>query len=221
MARPLLIFGAGDFAEVVHCYFTRDQGREVLGFAVDDAYHKDEPLAGLPTLPISEAVKRYPPDRCDAFVAIGYSKLNRLRVDKAAEMEARGYHLASFLHSQAIVWYGLDLKPNCFILEHNTIQPFTSVGRNVVIWSGNHIGHHGAIEDGCFITSHVVIAGGVRIGAESFVGINATIRDHVKVGARNIIGAGAVILADTPDESVFSPTPTERSRVPSNRVRRL
>jgi sugar O-acyltransferase (sialic acid O-acetyltransferase NeuD family) len=221
MGRPLFIVGAGEFAEVAHYYFTKDQGRQVTGFAVDDAYHKSGTVCGMPCLTLSEAVARFPCADHDAFVAIGYSDLNRARVAKAADMERRGYHLASFLHSRAIVWDDFELEPNTFILEHNSIQPFTSVGRDAVLWSGNHIGHHCTIEDGCFITSHVVIAGGVTLGRESFVGINSSIRDHVRVGARNIIGAGSLIVADTPDDSVFSGLQAERSPVPSHRVRRL
>jgi carbonic anhydrase/acetyltransferase-like protein (isoleucine patch superfamily) len=65
------------------------------------------------------------------------------------------------------------------------------------------------------------VAGGVRIGAECFIGINATLRDHISVGRRNVIGAGAVILADTRDDAVFAATATPMSPIPSNRLRRI
>jgi|SRR6185437_12172027 sugar O-acyltransferase (sialic acid O-acetyltransferase NeuD family) len=219
--RPLVIFGAGEFAEVVHYYFTRDQQRKVVAFAVDEEYLRESSLCGLPTVSLSDALRRFPPTECEGFVAIGYSGLNKIRVRKSNELETHNYSLASFIHSRAVVWDGFKLEPNSFILEHNTLQPFTRVGRDVVIWSGNHIGHHSVIESGCFITSHVVIAGGVTIGRETFIGINSTVRDHVSVGARNIIGAGSIILADTADESVFSVPQSERSRVPSSRVRHI
>jgi NDP-sugar pyrophosphorylase family protein len=50
----------------------------------------------------------------------------------------------------------VGLGENCLVLEDNTIQPFASIGRNVTLWSGNHIGHHAQIRDHCFIASHVV-----------------------------------------------------------------
>ena len=57
-----------------------------------------------------------------------------------------------------------DISPrppgdNCFILEDNTVQPFVTIGNNVTLWSGNHIGHDSVIEDDCFISSHVVVSG--------------------------------------------------------------
>jgi acetyltransferase-like isoleucine patch superfamily enzyme len=50
----------------------------------------------------------------------------------------------------------------------------------------------------------VVISGGVTIGEFTFIGVNATFRDHIKVGARNVIGAGALIMKDTEEGSVYS-----------------
>jgi acetyltransferase-like isoleucine patch superfamily enzyme len=61
----------------------------------------------------------------------------------------------------------------------------------------------------------------VRIGAESFIGINVTLRDHITVGRRNVIGAAAVILADTKDDAVFAATSTPMSKIPSSRLRRI
>jgi sugar O-acyltransferase (sialic acid O-acetyltransferase NeuD family) len=219
--RKLLIFGAGEYAEVASYYFNRDAGREIAAFVVDDAFVTENRMGDIPVVPWSEAVARFPPSGFDVFVAIGYSRLNRLRVEKAATVKDAGYRLASFLHSKAIAWDGFRLCENTFILEHNTLQPFTEIGGNVVLWSGNHIGHHSRIDDGCFIASHVVVAGGVRIGAECFIGINATLRDHISVGRRNVIGAGAVILADTRDDAVFAATATPMSSIPSNRLRRI
>ena len=40
----------------------------------------------------------------------------------------------------------------------------------MTLWSGNHIGHHSVIEDNVFVSSHVVISGGVTIGDGCFLG---------------------------------------------------
>jgi UDP-3-O-[3-hydroxymyristoyl] glucosamine N-acyltransferase len=127
----------------------------------------------------------------------------------------------SYVSSRAAVFPGFELNDNCFILEDNTIQPFARIGRNVTLWSGNHIGHHAVIEDDVFIASHVVVSGGVRIGQGSFVGVNATFRDHVTIGRKCVIGAGALVLEDQPDFAVVAPRGTERAKVPSTRLRTI
>jgi carbonic anhydrase/acetyltransferase-like protein (isoleucine patch superfamily) len=72
-----------------------------------------------------------------------------------------------------------------------------------------------------FVASHVVLSGGARIGQGSFVGVNVTIRDRVNIGRKCVLGAGALILEDQPDFSVVAPRGTERSKVPSTRLRGL
>jgi sugar O-acyltransferase (sialic acid O-acetyltransferase NeuD family) len=130
-----------------------------------------------------------------------------------------GYKLASYISSRATVLNEGRIGENCFIFEDNTIQPFVTIGNNVTLWSGNHIGHHSVIHDHTFIASHAVISGGVEIGEQCFVGVNVTLRDHIKIGDRCVVGAGALLLADAAPEGVYSGTATERSKVPSTRLR--
>jgi sugar O-acyltransferase (sialic acid O-acetyltransferase NeuD family) len=219
--RPLVIFGAGEIAEVAHFYFTHDARRAVAGFTVDGAYLKDPRFCGLPVVPFEEAPQRFAAATHDFFVAMSYAKVNAVRAQKCAEARSKGYGLATYVSSKASVWPGFKPGENCLILEDNTIQPFAAIADNVTLWSGNHIGHHARIGANCFITSHVVISGGVEVGENAFVGVNATVRDHVRVGARSVIGAGSLVLEDVPDDGVVAARGSELSKVPSYRLRKL
>ena len=219
--KPLVIFGAGELAEVAHFYFSNDTSREIAAFTVDAAYVKGDSCLGLPLVPFEEITDRYPAERYDLFVALSYAKINQLRAQKVAEARRKGYALATYLSSRATVWPGFEVGENCFILEDNTIQPFAHIGTNVTLWSGNHIGHHATIHDNCFITSHVVVSGGVVIGEGTFIGVNATLRDHVVIGKQCVIGAGSLILQDLADFSVCSAPAAELSKVPSTRLRKI
>ncbi|WP_027531997.1 acetyltransferase [Bradyrhizobium sp. WSM3983] len=219
--QKIVIFGTGEIAELADFYFTHDSDFEVAGFTVDQAYVKEPVFHGRPLVPFENVTQSFPPSDFGLFVAVSYSKLNELRASRVAVARAAGYRLVSYVSSKATTFPGLEVKENCFILENNTIQPFARIGANVTLWSGNHIGHHSVIEDNVFIASHVVISGGVRIGQGSFLGVNATVRDHVAIGKKCVIGAGALVLEDQPDLSVLAPRGTERSPVPSNRLRRI
>jgi len=219
--QQIIVFGTGEIAELADFYFTHDSEYEVVGFTVDSAYIKQSKLRGRPVLPFEQIGEQFPSDRYGFFVAVSYAKINAVRAEKVAAARAKGYRLVSYLSRRATVFPGFDLKQNCFILENNTIQPFASIGANVTLWSGNHIGHHSIIEDDVFFASQAVVSGGVRIGQGSFVGVNVTIRDHVTIGKKCVLGAGALVLEDQPDFSVIAPRGTERSPVPSTRLRNL
>ncbi|MDI9408329.1 MAG: acetyltransferase [Candidatus Pacebacteria bacterium] len=215
----LVIFGTGDIAELAHYYFSRDSDYRIVAFTVDSAFKTSESFCGLPVVAFDEITQKFPPDQNQLFIALAYAKLNQLRRDKYEAAKSLGYNLASFISPDATVRNDGKIGDNCFIYEDNTIQPFVTIGNNVTLWSGNHIGHHSMIHDHCFIASHVVISGGCEIGEQSFIGVNATLRDHIKIGAKCVIGAGALMLADAEAEGVYLGVATERSRVPSSRLR--
>lgn len=219
MSKKLVIFGLSDIAQLAHFYFTRESDYEVVAFTVDKDYVQASNFCDLPVIEFESVASTYPPSDHDLFVAVSYSKLNAVRKEKYLVAKSLGYSIASFVSPRATVLTDERIGENCFILEDNTIQPFVTIGNNVTLWSGNHIGHHSVIRDHTFIASHVVISGGVDIGEQCFIGVNATLRDHIKVGDRCVIGAGALLLGDAEPEGVYIGSATERSRVPSRRLR--
>lgn len=205
LTKPLVIFGASELAEVACFYFKYDSPYEVVALAVDSEYLKEDSVFGLPTIAFDTIERAFPPSHYDMFIAVGYTDINRFRQRKCHEARHKGYKLASYISSLATIWpQDFSAGDNCFILEQNNIQPFVRIGNNVMLWSGNHIGHHSIIEDNCFITSHVVVSGGVTIGQGSFIGVNATLRDHIRIGEYCVIGAGATVLKGTVDYAVIS-----------------
>ncbi len=219
--KDIIVFGTGPIAELAALYFREDAGRRVAGFTVDAAFATAPDFAGLALVPFEDLEARFPPAEFEVFVALAYTKLNKLRRAKVDEAKARSYGIAHYVSSRATRFSTFEPAENQFILEDNTIQPFARVGRNVTLWSGNHIGHHSEIAEDVFIASHVVVSGGVKVGARSFIGVNVTIRDHVTIGADCVIGAGALVLQDIPDGSVLAPGGTEISKVPSHRLKRI
>jgi sugar O-acyltransferase (sialic acid O-acetyltransferase NeuD family) len=217
--KKVVIFGAGPFASVARVYLTKDGGRDVVAFTADPEHVGEGRFDGLDVVSFDRLGRTHSPDEFALFVAIGFRKVNRARAEVFRRCKDKGYELISYVNSRALLWDRPRIGENCFILENNVIQPFVTIGDDVVLWSGNHIGHHATIGDHCFISSHVVISGGVKVGDHTFIGVNATVRDHVTIGPANVIGAGALILEDTSAGAVYAPKGTEVSPVPSHRLR--
>jgi sugar O-acyltransferase (sialic acid O-acetyltransferase NeuD family) len=220
-SRKLVIVGDSAFAEIAREYFDADSDYDVVAFSVESAYLKRETLHGLPVVPFETLEQRFAPAEHDVFVAATYTQLNRLRQRLSAEAKARGYRLASYVSSRAFVWRNAVLGEHCFVFEDNTVQPFVSIGDDVVLWSGNHIGHHSTIGAHCFLASHVVVSGFCSVGAHSFLGVNATVANNVTIGADNWIGPNVVIMKDTPDGALFKAEQPEPARVSATRFFRV
>ncbi len=218
MKKQIVIFGTGPIAEVAGYYFENDSEYSVAAFTVDDAYFERPEFDGKPVVPLSKLREAYPPETYDAFVAISYTQMNKIREQKYMTMKELGYRLVSYISSKCTCFTKL-IGDNCLILEDNTIQPFVKIGNNVTLWSGNHIGHHSEIADHCFLASQIVVSGGVKIESNCFVGVNATLRDHITISRETLIGAGCVILKDTTPRSVYKASAATLAPMTSDLVR--
>jgi sugar O-acyltransferase (sialic acid O-acetyltransferase NeuD family) len=206
-ADKIVIVGDGETAELAYEYFTHDSPHEVVAFAVERAYRKKEELFGLPVVAFEEIEGHYPPGAHRAFVAVSYTKLNRVRARLCREARAKGYRLTSYVSSRAFVWHNAEIGDNCFIFENNVVQYAVKIGDNVVLWSGNHIGHQTVIKDNVFISSHVVVSGYCEVGENCFLGVNSSVANNVKIARDCLIGMGAVIHKDTEAGKVYVGNP--------------
>lgn len=202
MSSKLIIFGSAEIAELAHFYFKNDSDFEVVGFTVDDKFVESDSFLGLPLIPFSKVKKYYPPSDYSMHVALSYMQLNKLREKKYYEAKSLGYELSSYLSSHSSYWGDINIGDNCFILENQTIQPTVKIGNNVVLWSGNHLGHGSVIQDHAYISSHVVISGHCTIGCRTFIGVNSTVKDFTSIGDDCFIGMGSIISSDMKSGSV-------------------
>lgn len=216
--EKIVIVGTGETAAIAYEYFTHDSPFEVVAFSVEKNFLKEDELFGLPVVAFEELVSKYPPDKYKVFVAVSSTKLNRVRSRLFKFAKEMGYFCVSYISSRAFVWRNVTIGENCFIFEDNTLQPFVKIGDNVVLWSGNHIGHNSIIHDNCFIASHVVVSGFCEICVNCFLGVNSTIINNIKVAKDCFVGAGALIQKDTQEGKVYQASGTEASRVGSLRL---
>src|SRR4030095_10659842 len=151
----------------------------------------------LPVTDFEDIERRYPPADYQAFAAVSYTQLNRVRAKLYQEAKRKGYQFVSYVSSRAFVCRNVEIGENCFIMENNVLQYSVRVGNNVVLWSGNHVGHQTVIKDNVFISSHVVVSGYCEVGENCFLGVNSSIANNIKIAKDCLIGMGAVINRDT------------------------
>lgn len=208
-AEKIVIVGDGETAELAYEYFTHDSPHEVVAFCVEQTYRKKSEMFNLPVIDFEEIERLYPPAEHKAFVAISYTKLNRVRARLFHQAKQKGYSCLSYISSKAFVWHNVEVGENCFIFENNVIQYGVKLGDNIVLWSGNHIGHQTIIRDNAFISSHVVVSGYCEVGENCFLGVNSCVANNIKIAKDCLVGMGAVIHKDTEERKVYVGNPAK------------
>lgn len=212
----VIIFGIQDFAQLAKFYLEHDSEHEVVAFSVNEQYLPEDKLfEGLPVIPFENIEASYAPAEFRFFAPMAPGQMNRLRASVYEQIRNKGYQMISYISSKATIFPGVPVGDNCFILEDNTIQPFTSIGNNVVLWSGNHIGHHSVIKDHVSFTSHVVLSGHCVVEPYSFFGVNATIRDRVHIAEGSLIAMAAAVTRDTEPWGVYKGSPAKKGETSS------
>ncbi len=215
----IVVFGLQDFASLAHFYLKYDTQHEVVAFSVTRDYLPSAPVfEGLPVVGFEGVESVFPPSDYEFFAPISHLDMNRFRQEIYNQAKEKGYRLISYISSKATVFPHTGFGENCFVLEDNTIQPYSQVGNNVVLWSGNHIGHHSIIRDHVLFTSHVVLSGHCVVDAFCFLGANSTVRDRVHLGEGTLVAMSACITHDTEPWSVYSGVPGRRGTVPSSEL---
>jgi sugar O-acyltransferase (sialic acid O-acetyltransferase NeuD family) len=206
----IIIFGINDFAELAHYYLCTDTVHEVVAFSVSREYMPSgNEFKELPVIPFENIEDIYSPDDFKFFAPMSAKGMNRLREGIYNEIKNKGYSLISYVSSKATM-FDNKIGENCFILEDNTLQPFSDIGNNVILWSGNHIGHHSLIKNHIMLSSHVVVSGHCIIEPYSFLGVNSAIRDGVTIAKGTLVAMGANVLSDTESWGVYTGNPAKK-----------
>lgn len=208
--QKIVLFGIGNVAEVAYYFLKHDTNKEVVAFTLEKNYIKDNhEKFGLPIVEYEIIEEKYPPNEYLLFAPCSGTNLNRFRERIYNTGKSKGYNFYTYISSKASV-FTEKIGENCFILEDNTIQPYTKIGNNCVLWSGNHIGHHTIIEDHIFISSHVVICGECLIKKYSWLGVNSSIKNTLIIDEGTIVGMDSSVTKNTTGNSIYIGVPAKK-----------
>jgi acetyltransferase-like isoleucine patch superfamily enzyme len=211
MSQKVIIFGVLDTAQLANYYLETDSDYDVVAFTVHKKYLPSPAVfENKPVVAFEELETAFPSREFKLFVPMTGAGMNKKREAVYLQGKAKGYTYISYISSR-VSRFNNKIGENCFILEDNTLQPFTDIGDNVVMWSGNHIGHHGQIKSHVFFTSHVVLSGHCVVEPYSWFGVNSTIRDYSHITEGTLIAMGACLTKQKTDPwSVYMGVPAKK-----------
>ncbi len=74
-----------------------------------------------------------------------------------------------------------------------------TLGQGCIVNTGASADHDCMLSDGVHLSPGTRLAGGVKIGAHTWIGIGAAVREYIKIGSEVMVGAGAAVICDVPD----------------------
>ncbi|MCL1976709.1 MAG: acetyltransferase [Candidatus Bathyarchaeota archaeon] len=207
---PLIIIGDGETGEIAYEYFTKHNSFfDVVAFSAEKKFMKNKTLFELPIVALEDLEQVFDPKVFRVFIAVSFTGLNHVRARLLETAKLKGFQACSYISPRAFIGEGVQIGENCFIFENVVIQRATKICDNVTLWTGSSVAHHSVVGANCFVASQVAISGFCNIGENCFLGVNSCIIDHITVSKDTIIGAGAVVIADTEPGKIYVGNPAK------------
>lgn len=137
-----------------------------------------------------------------AFIGIGGADNSRTRTALFDRVSGLGFDIPAIIHPRAIVSSDVVIGRGCHVLAGASIGPRCHVGDNVIVNQGSIVCHDSRIADHAHIAPGAILAGNVRIGRGSVVGMGATLLLGITVGADCLVHNGTNLSADVPAGTV-------------------
>jgi len=113
-----------------------------------------------------------------------------------------GLQAVSFADSTANIDESVIVGEGAQVMRGAIVNVDARLGKQCIINTRALVEHDCILEDGVEIGPGAVLCGRVHVGKNSWVAANATVRPRVTIGSNTIIGAGAVVVSDIPDDVV-------------------
>jgi UDP-3-O-[3-hydroxymyristoyl] glucosamine N-acyltransferase len=116
--------------------------------------------------------------------------------------------LEPFPHfGKVIIGNDVEIQTNCSIargsLKDTIIEDGTKIDALV------HVAHNVNIGKNCSLTAGTIIGGSTTIGDTCWLGLNSTVKHKLRIGNKVIIGSGASVIDNIPDEDIVAGIPAK------------
>ncbi len=134
---------------------------------------------------------------------------NAIRGAKQSRLSDAGANIVSIIHPAATVSGRARVCAGSVVFANAAVNACASVGLGVIVNTGAVIEHDCTIGDFAHISPNAVLAGGVTLKEQSWVGACASVRQSLEIGEAAIVGMGAVVTKNVPDRLVVAGNPAK------------
>lgn len=197
MTRPLLLLAASGLAREAAVVARAIGDYEVIGFLDDNDSLWGTTFEGTSVLGGFDLLSTH----ADAHVVLCAGR-GAARAAIAARLSAAGFddaRYATLVHPDATVSDESTVGAGTIVMAGAVLTTTVSVGRHVVLMPNVTLTHDNVLAECVTVAAGVSLGGWVHLGARSYVGMNASVRERVRLGEDVVVGMGAVVLRDVAD----------------------
>lgn len=125
---------------------------------------------------------------------------NRTRLRQIEVCQAQGFDLVSAVHPTVTIQAEATLAPGVWVNCGCHIGYKAEIESGVILNTRVQIDHHNVLKRGCQLDPAVVLAGNVALHECSHLHTGAVVINRIEVGRDAVVGAGAVVIENVPED---------------------
>jgi sugar O-acyltransferase (sialic acid O-acetyltransferase NeuD family) len=205
-AGRLLILGASGHGKVVgDCARASGLWQDIVFY--DDRWPALQSCGPWRVTGSGETLAAAAQDGEGVIVAIGDAGA---RMAWLRRLEAAGAHIVAVTHPSATVSADAAIGAGTVVVAGAVVNIGARLGRGCIINSGAVVDHDCELAEGVHVCPRAALAGNVRVGRESWIGIGSSVRQGIVIGERVMVAAGAVVVADVESDVTVAGIPARR-----------
>ncbi|EJR58332.1 sialic acid O-acetyltransferase NeuD family sugar O-acyltransferase [Bacillus cereus VD115] len=204
MKKKLLIIGASGHGKVIADIAMKTNRWQSIAFLDDNQNAKYS--MGIEIIDKSASISKYIDDY-EFFVGIGNNAV-RERIQR--KLEDEGASIPVLIHPSAIIGEQVYLGAGTAVMAGVVINCCTKIGKGCIINTASTIDHDNIIEDYVHISPGVHLAGTVKVGRGTWLGIGSIVSNNINITHSCKIGAGAVVIRDITESRTYVGVPVRR-----------
>jgi sugar O-acyltransferase (sialic acid O-acetyltransferase NeuD family) len=202
--NKLLIIGAGGHGRVVADIAIKMNKWQQIAFLDDDRNILSS--MGIEIIGKSNDYLTYINDY-DIFVAIGNNKRREIML---SQLSIAGASIPILIHPSAIIGEKVEVGTGTVVMAMAVINCCSRIGEGCIVNTGATIDHDNVIEDYVHISPGAHLAGTVRIGKGTSLGIGSLVSNNLNITNNSIIGAGTVVIRDIIETGTYVGVPARK-----------
>jgi sugar O-acyltransferase (sialic acid O-acetyltransferase NeuD family) len=197
--QDIVIIGAGGVGKEVALLIEQINNKKLsynlIGFIDDNSSLHDTQINGYRVLGGIEYLKTMISPIC-AVCAIANYKVKKNIINS---LTSSSVYFANVIHPDVYISNTNSIGEGVIIYSGVIMTTNIKIGNHVIISPKCGIGHEALIEDYVSLLWNVNVSGNVTIREGSLIGSGVTIIQNKIIGKESILGAGAVVIEDIPD----------------------
>ena len=204
MKEKLIIIGASGHGKVVADIAIKMDKWQSIRFLDDDESIKTS--MGLDVIGKTTDAFTYK-EEADFFVAIGNNATREKIEEKLLE---DSFNIVSLVHPSAVIGTDVEIGVGTVVMAGVVINSSTRIGQGCIINTSSSVDHDNFIENYVHISPGANLAGTVKIGKSTWLGIGSVVSNNVNICSGCKVGAGAVVVKHITEPGTYVGVPVRR-----------